>query len=167
MNIYFISLSQCLEQGKILAEETAVCSQLAVNHQSIQHSEHWGCIHRTSICQQVFSGNGEIRKSRMYLMFLVLACILIPMSSTIASGFKLDVISGPKMTDDHSLAAVVVYGKGQKTVMGYPNSDLEYKFWQIHAVTLWLLSVQRSLSLVCDSKCFHCWHVIGRRMGGW
>ena len=47
----------------------------------------------------------------MYLMCLVLACILIPISSITTSGFKLDDMSGPKMTDDPSLVAVV-YRKG-------------------------------------------------------
>lgn len=84
----------------------------------------------------------------MYLLCLVLACILIPISSITASGFKLDDISGPKMTDDHSLVAIV-YRKGQKIVMRYSDSDLEYKFSQIHAVTLWLLC--RGLLVWCVS----------------
>lgn len=41
-------------------------------------------------------------------------------------GFKLD-ISRPKGTDDRRYVAVVCR-KGQKTVMGYPESDLKYSF---------------------------------------
>ena len=59
---------------------------LPISCQSLEHSTRWilGSVHRTSICQQVFSGNGETRESWMYLMFLVLACILIPISSITA-----------------------------------------------------------------------------------
>lgn len=97
----------------------------------------------------------------MYLMCLVLACILIPISSITTSGFKLDDMSGPKMTDDPSLA--VVYRKGQKIVMGYSDSDLEYKFWKIHAVTLWLLC--RGLLVWCVIP--NVFIVINWREDGW
>lgn len=46
----------------------------------------------------------------MSVLCLVLACIPVPTSTAITFGFKLDDISGPEMTADHSFVAAVVYG---------------------------------------------------------
>lgn len=60
----------------------------------------------------------------MDLKCLVLVWISIPKSIIITFGFKLNDVSGPKTTDDHSFVAAVTYRKEQETDMGHSDGDV-------------------------------------------